>query len=333
MAKNKLLLLFLILAGSLFGIAGNAGNANAIAVSPVVIEHELAPGMSASGKIRLSNLANETQKYYVDALRFVPVGEEGRQEYINKNNDITGFSKWFSFGQTAYDIDGMTTIETDYTITAPLDAEPGGHYGAVFYSLEPPETDEDFVGSSIASKTGVLFLIKVAGDIVESANIESFTSDKKVYSHLPSKFDIRIRNNGNVHFRPQGTVEIRNMWGAVVAKVPANPSNSAVLPNSIRKVNTWWTKSDQLAVGGFFAGVSNEWNNFALGRYTATVNATYGSQNTAFEQKAVTFWAIPWRLTLILIILIIALYIAMSIYNKAIVSSAINKSNQAKKKK
>ncbi len=332
MSKNKLFLLLIILCGSFVGVFSGTNQAKAIAVSPIVIEHELAPGMSASGKIRLSNIANETQKYYVDALRFVPVGEEGRQEYINTVDDITGFARWFSFDQSFYNVDAMTTIETDYTITAPLDAEPGGHYGAVFYSLNPPETSEQFIGSSIASKTGVLFLIKVAGDIKESANIESFTSDKKVYSHLPSKFDIRIRNNGNVHFRPKGTVEVRNMWGAVVARVPANPGDSAVLPNSIRKVNTWWTKSNQLAVGGFMAGLSNEWHNFALGRYTAEVNATYGSQNIAFEQKALSFWVIPWRLMLILLLLIIAIYIGMTIYNKAIVSSAINKSNKSKKK-
>jgi len=332
MSKNKLLLSLFILGWSFLGIFTGAVHANALAVSPVVIEHELAPGMSASGKIRVTNLAQEQQKYYVDAQRFVPVGEEGRQQYLSNEEDITGFAKWFSFDQSVYDVEARSVLETEYTITAPLDAEPGGHYGAVFYSVNPPEPEEEFTGSSIASKTGVLFLIKITGDITESANIESFTSNQKVYSHLPSKFDLRIRNTGNVHFRPKGTIEIRNMWGGVVARVPANPASSAVLPNSIRKINTWWTKSNELAVGGFWAGVANEWRNFALGRYTAEVNATYGSQNTAFEQKTLSFWVIPWRLTLIFLIFLVALYISMTIYNKVIVSSAINKSNKAKKK-
>lgn len=333
MLKNKLLIPLFAFAIALFGVMAFAQNANAVAVSPVLIEHELAPGMNANGKIRVTNLAEKTQTYYVESLRFVPIGEEGRQEYIDPEDDVTSFSDWFSFEQSSYDIQGKSTLEIDYTLAAPLNAEPGGHYGAVFFSLDPPQTGEKFVGSRISSKTGVLFLIKIAGDITEQANIESFTTDKKVYSHLPTKFNLRIKNTGNVHFRPKGTLEVRNMWGSIVARVPVNPSKSAVLPNSIRKVNTWWAKSNQLAKGGFIAGLSNEWHNFGLGRYSAKVNATYGSQNKPFAEQEVSFWVLPWRMILILAILLIVLYIGIRAYNKAIVSSAVNKSNKKSTKK
>ncbi len=333
MLKNKILFFFFTLAIALFGASALANSANAMAVSPVLIEHELAPGMSATGKIRLTNLAEENQTYYVEPLRFVPIGEEGRQEYINPKDDVTGLSNWFDFSQDSYEVEARSVLEVDYTLSAPLDAEPGGHYAAVFFSLEPPNTDEEFVGSRIASKTGVLFLIRVAGDITEQAAIESFTTDKKVYSHLPANFNIRIKNTGNVHFRPKGAIEIKNIFGSVSAKVPANPSNSAVLPNSIRKVRTWWAKSSELAVGGFMAGLTNEWRNFGLGRYTGTLYVSYGTQGGTLDNAQVSFWVIPWRMILVLIILLIVFYLAMRAYNKAIVSSAISKSSKKGKKK
>ncbi len=314
-----------------FGLFGGPANALAVAVSPVVIEHDLAPGMSASGKIRVTNTMDEDAVYYIGAQRFLPVGEEGRQEYIVNEEDVMSFYKWFSFNENKLIIPPKSTVEVEYTINAPLDAEPGGHYGAVFLSLDPPDLEPETTGSKIAPKTGVLFLVKVAGDITEQANIESFTVNKKVLSHLPAFFDLRIRNTGNIHFRPKGTLEIRNMWGGVVARVPANPRNSAVLPSSIRRINTWWAKSETMASGGrFIDGLANEWHNFALGRYTAKVDVKYGSSNTAFPAQEVSFWVIPWRMGLILFIALVILFFVMKAYNKAIVSKAIKNSSKKK---
>lgn len=314
-----------------FGLFGNATNAFAVVVSPVIIEHELSPGMSASGKIRVSNTTDEDAKYYIGAQRFLPVGEEGRQEYIENKDDVMSFYRWFSFDQGVVIIPPKSTIEVSYTISAPLDAEPGGHYGAVFLSLDPPDLEKETSGSKISPKTGVLFLVKISGDVIEQANIESFTVNEKVISHLPTFFNLRIHNTGNIHFRPKGTIEVRNMWGSVVARVPANPRNSAVLPNSIRRINTWWTKSETLASGeGFVAGLANEWRNFGLGRYVAKVDVRYGSGNIALPAQEVSFWIVPWRMGLILFIGLIILFFAMKAYNKAIIAKAIK--NTSKKK-
>ncbi|MBD3281196.1 hypothetical protein GF391_00430 [Candidatus Uhrbacteria bacterium] len=327
---KKIIYTFFLLAFSvlIFGIATK--QALAFAVSPVVIEHELAPGMSATGKIRVTNTQEDSARHYVFAQKFVPVGEEGRQQYIEPEDDITNFSQWFDINNTSYVIDAKSTEEIEYTITVPPNAEPGGHYGALFVSLDPPDLESEESGASLSSNTGILFLIRIAGDIFENATVESFDTNQKIFSHLPANFSLRLRNEGNVHFRPKGTMEIRNMWGSIVARVPANPRNSAVLPNSIRRINTWWAKTNELAQGGFTAGLINEWNNFGLGRYTAAVNVKYGTENKNLEPVETSFWVIPWRMILILAVFLITLFIVMKIYNKAIVSSAIKKSNKKK---
>jgi hypothetical protein len=55
---------------------------------------------------------------------------------------------------------------------------------------------------------------------------------------------------------------------------------------------------------GFFAEFSNEWNNFALGPYTAELALTYGLQNDKLLTGTYKFYVFPWRImTLSLIIL------------------------------
>jgi hypothetical protein len=305
-------------------------DAKAMLVSPVVIEHEMSPGESVSGKMRVTNTADQPQTYYTIIQKFVAVGERGKQEFLEED-DVMGLPSWFDIKDSRYNIATKETAEIEYTITAPPNAEPGGHYVAVFFTTTPPEDIGETSGAGITSKTGILVLVTIAGDIIEKAEIETFDTSKKVFGHLPAYMSLRIRNSGNIHIRPSGTIEIRNMWGGIVAKIPANPNNSAVLPNSIRRLDTWWAKSNKIAKdAGFFKGLYNEWNNFAVGRYTAVVNVKTSNTGTAFEAQEASFWVIPWRMITVLVSLLVILFIIMKFYNKAIVSSAIKKSSKKK---
>jgi hypothetical protein len=138
-----------------------------------------------------------------------------------------------------------------------------------------------------------------------------------------------VKNLGSVHIHPQGFIIIKNILGKVVARIPANPANSAVLPNSIRRMETDWEKTPDQS-GGFFTQLGDEWKNFALGRYTATVDATYGSTNAALTGPATSFWVFPWRLSLLSVILVIALIFLIRGYNGMVIKQAMRKKNIGK---
>jgi len=300
--------------------------AHAITVSPVIIDQEIAPGMRVNGKLMVTNDGKSPQTYYVSVQTFVPMGEEGEQQYLDET-DIKGLPSWFTFSDKAFTLESAKTKEVSYSIIVPPDGEPGGHYAAVFFSTTP-EVEKDRTSIGVAAKTGIVFLVDVSGNVREQADIESFTANQPIYSHLPAMMSLRIRNTGSVHFRPTGTLSIRNMWGGIVARVPANPKQSAVLPNSIRRLDTWWVKSMDLAPGGFWAEVTNEWQNFALGRYVATVDVHYGSQNIPLEARTVSFWVLPWALGLLLLGAIIILLLGMGLYNRLIISMALKRSKK-----
>lgn len=315
-----------LLTAPLIGWALFSSAAYAITVSPIIVDQELARGMRVSGRLMVTNDGKSAQTYYVSVQSFVPTGEDGEQQYLDEA-DLKGLPSWFRFNQESYPLAPGETAEIPYSIIAPQDAEPGGHYATVFFSTNP-EAANDRTAINLAAKTGIVFLVKVGGDVKESANIESFNVNQTVFNHLPAMMSLRIRNTGSVHFRPVGTLTVRNMWGGIVARVPANPKKAAVLPNSIRRLDTWWTKSTDIAKGGFMAGLTNEWRNFALGRYTAMVDVKYGSQNTSLEARTVSFWVLPWHMGLILLVLLAALLLLMKFYNKMIISSALKRSRR-----
>ena len=307
-----------------------AYGAQAITVSPVIVDEELAPGMSKTGDLMIINDTGKDVVFYSVIQSFVPKGEEGDQKYLAET-DVAGLPSWIHLETNKVALTKGETRHIKYKIDIPPNAEPGGHYATVFFSTSPPNLKDVAIG--IASKTGILFLIRVSGDVVEKANIESFRSNQNLFTHLPAMLSLRIKNTGNVHIRPIGTLEVRNMWGGVVARVQANPRKSAVLPNSIRRLDTWWIKSDDIDKNsGFIAELKNEWRNFALGRYTARVNVKYGKANIPLPEQEVSFWVFPWAIILVLVVILILLLSGMKIYNKLIVSKALKSGSSLKNK-
>jgi len=90
----------------------------------------------------------------------------------------------------------------------------------------------------------------------------------------PILLEARFRNEGTVHEAPQGTLEVRNVFGTLVATSTLPVRN--VLPGVVRKV--------EASVG----------EGFWLGRYTVLFRATYGDSKDELVARRI-IWVVPWR--------------------------------------
>jgi len=90
----------------------------------------------------------------------------------------------------------------------------------------------------------------------------------------PIPIEARFRNEGTVHEAPQGTIEVRNLFGSVVATGTLPVRN--VLPGVVRRIGT--------SVG---EGV---W----LGQYTVYLRAKYGDAGQELYSQE-NIWVVPWR--------------------------------------
>lgn len=244
----------------------NAQADQAITIIPPKFELFANPGDTLSEKMRVRNETDVPVTYTIVVEDFSTSGEEGHV-VLEEGESNTSFSlaKWIEPETRDLILQPNEEVSLTFRINVPRDAEPGGHYASIIMQTG---SDQMIPGSAVVSqRVGTLILLRVSGNVSENAILENFT----VPSYLekgPVVFSARIKNEGNVHVMPQGTIVIKNMFGKKVDEIPFDGRN--VLPGAIRKMDTTWD-AERL-----------------LGRYTATLVSTYGQQKKPIT-AAVTF--------------------------------------------
>lgn len=299
--------------------------ANALTISPPVMEIDANPGEIIKKQIKIFVEVEAEGIYYPSVANFIARGEEGESGFLEqeKAEEAKGYSlaNWIEIDKTPIGLKKNERAEISFIIKVPKDAEPGGHYGVIFLSTQPPALEKEQVAIGVTGKLGSLILVRVAGEIKEQGNLLEFnTADKKnSYNRLPIEFITRFENTGNVHLKPQGEIKISNIFGKTIAKVSVNEKGGNVLPESIRKFKSIWEKKDTVFEKGkgFFAELKKEKDNFAFGKYKAELILV------GFDGGIKSFWIFPWRIVLVslivLIVLIIVLGVLIKLYNKRLI--------------
>ncbi|MBU1146662.1 DUF916 domain-containing protein [Patescibacteria group bacterium] len=301
-----------ILAVLVFSLAPLA--ASAITISPPVIEFDARPGDTIVDVLKLYNETAETQTLTGSVQTFKALNETGAPSFLSPE-EATDLATWLKLDETAVTLASDERKDILFSINVPKDAEPGGHFAGVLWTPSANSTLEGS-GVGITVKTGTLVLVRVAGDVNETGRLASFTADRASYNYLPVNFSVRFENLGNVHLKPVGVVEIKNLLGRKVTTLPINGDLANVLPESIRKFDATWQKTE-VTLG------ASEWQrereNFAWGKYTATLLLDYGVDGQETSASLV-FWVFPWRVTLfylaIALIIILLIIFAIKSYNK-----------------
>jgi hypothetical protein len=153
----------------------------------------------------------------------------------------------------------------------PANADPGTHWGALLISTAPAAGGG--TGAAIQVRSGLIILVRVLGDAKEQLTLDSISAPQFLESP-PLQIEVRFRNEGTVHEAPQGSIEVKNMFGTLVATGTLPVRN--VLPGTVRRMTA--------SVG----------DGIWFGRYTATLNVTYGA-GTKIPPVQFTIWAVPWR--------------------------------------
>lgn len=295
----------------------------AISIVPPTLEFSTQAGQTVTGKIKILNDEKDFKTFYLSTANF-KAGDENGQPEFNFQTDVVDLASWIKLDAASIDLQPGGIANVAVTIEVPKNADPGGHYAGVFVSTTPPDAGN----VKVVQKTGTLAILRVEGNVQEAAVVRQFTTStgKTMLDRLPADLILRIQNTGNVHFRPKGLITIRNMWGGVSATIDINPKEGAVLPSSIRKFDMLWKKdTDTVKSGGFFTEIGNEWNNFALGGYTAELNATYGSSNQTLT-STLHMTIFPWRVMLVVaLVVVILIFLIMWLvksYNASIIKRA-----------
>jgi hypothetical protein len=306
--------------------------ARAITLIPPSLEYGAKPGEKISATIKLFNETATPLTLYSSTDNFTSGDQEGTPNFTNTPKE--GLASWITVSEATLTLAPGERKDVPVEINVPANADPGGHYAAVFFGDNPEATGNGTI--AVGNKVGTLVLLRVDGTIREAGRIASFNmrGNNMVLTRLPASFDLNFENQGNVHVRPTGTVTIRNVLGGTSTELTMNASSGAVLPNSQRTFSVDWEKgTDTAERGSFFTEIAREWNNFGLGPYTASVDLEYGIRNDKTTSATVRFWIFPWQLLLVsalaLTFVIVLLVWGIRRYNTWVISKAAGQ-NQKK---
>ncbi len=297
-----------------------AQGATGVKVGPIRIEELVEPGEIVTKKVKVTNLADVPQTFYIYVMDFTAQGEGGSVVLYQPGTQEGPFlSSWVETTKEGINFNPGQEKEIPITFRVPKEVGPGGYYGAIVFGPKPPEINPT-EGSVIAltHQAAVLALFHVLGEVDENARIREFSTDKNIYS-APFKvqFLIRVENLGNVHIKPVGSIKITNMRKKEVANLAVNSSGANVLPKTIRKFENVWEGSS------------------AFGKYTALLILNYGvpTHEGGKGIKTITyqtsFWIIPWNIVIPVIIgfiFLLALFLLMvNLYKNKAVRQALQK--------
>ena len=316
--------------------------ADGLTISPPKFEFNAKPGQILLDTIKITNKNNTPLELFVTVQDFVAKDETGTPTFINpqENNSDLSMANWISMeGQKeSITLKPNEKKEIPFKIEVPSNAEPGGHYGSIFFSPPSPKGQV-----SVVQKIGSLVLVRVEGKIQEKGKLNQFFTYKDLLSenknkaidqikkisffqNFPINFAIRFENTGNVHTKVYGKIEIerynkklKNIGLKTVLKngvpfeqkivdfIPINDEKGNTLAKSFRRFDVsyqgeaFWYHHDD-------GNKEIRYKGFPIGKYKAKLTLSYGSGKENLT-KEINFIIFPWKkITLWILLIIIGLF-------------------------
>lgn len=263
-----------------------------LTVSPVVDEFTVEAGKSVTRNYQIINPSQQLATFYPVVMNFTTDNVDGKPVFYSNSDRYSKYSlsDWVKFDRpfarlAAGEVDSFTV-----TVTAPENAEPGGHYGALLFSTEEPKLNEAGSQVGVVGLIGTLLLATVPGEQKALLEIENFEVPSVVFAS-PVKMSLLFTNKGNVHQKPRGEIKIRNWSNKVVRTEKINEGGGNVLPESQRKFENSW---------------QFDWRTF--GYYTVNAVVTYGNPEQSVTSSRVIIVVPYWFIALAILAVIGAVY-------------------------
>lgn len=257
---------------------------NDFVVGPGKVDVLLQPGETRTVEVKVSNRLGRDARFKFEIEDFKG-SKNPEQTVVLLGNQRGPYSlkDYLRIDERALFIPHAKRATMPVTITVPSDAEPGGRYGSVLISTVPEDAPREGPGAkggaAIVTRIGVLFFVRVAGEVEHSGELKDFSTkgDTSLLWSGPVEFELLYENTGSVHTNAYGVVTIENMLGETVGEVPLEPWFA--MPASLRLREVSWDRP------------------VLLGRYTARAQVNRGYDDIV-DTMIVTFWVIPIMLVI-----------------------------------
>ncbi len=298
-----------------------------ITTSPLPISLVAQPGETVKTELRVKNSGTKPETLKVGLMKFAAYGEEGKPELKDREPGDDYFD-WVSFSTTQFSALPNEWKDLTMTITIPSSAA-FGYYYAVTFQRANPKNPQDAQATAILGGSATLVLLDVQSpNARRELQLTGFSTSKRTYEFLPASFTIKLKNVGNVHAAPTGTIYI-SRGSEQIDTIKVNDGKGNILPSSGRIFTAEWMNGfpnyeDKVANGvvvqkngqaeKVLSWKLSQLKNIRIGKYTAHLTMVYddGQRDVPLDAQ-VDFWVIPWR-ALALIVGLPMLIVGIIIY-------------------
>lgn len=292
--KRLLIATTLVFVFSVIGVATAQELQRTFTVVNPTIDVKLNPGAYTQGTTKVINQSNAPLTFDISVQDYIVSDTAGTPQILPPNTLSNKYSAaaWIGVSPAQFTLKPGQTQVVNYYVQIPSYAKPGGHYAAI---VTKPQVQgvENATGGVVNTQIGSLFYVTVNGPVQESATVSKFFTN---FLHEYGPIDVltQIRNMGDLHIAPKGTVKVTGLFFNQSQDLPTHN----IFPEAARDF-------------------TNKFGNmFMFGPYKAQLTASYGQSGNLPLVASLTFWVFPWRLTIVIILIIIAAVLGMKYYKK-----------------
>lgn len=262
-------------------------------INPAVA-HTLKPGQTTEGVTKVINQSNVSLTFKLNVQDYIVTDTKGTPNFLPPDtlNNKYSAAAWIGVTPSTFILKPGATQVINYFIQIPLDAKPGGHYAGIVYA-PTTKAQEQATGGTVNTQVGSLFYLNVSGPINEKAKVSKFSTNSFT-EYGPVKILTQIKNMGDLHTSPKGIITVTGL----LFKESSDLISQNIYPETARDFENSFGST------------------LMLGRYKAELIGSYGQENNLPLVATIYFWVFPWKLAVIIVLVIVAVALGTLYYKK-----------------
>lgn len=260
----------------------------------------LDPGARTTDAVQISNLGNREITLDLSAMDMIktPAGEPTLPVDPSETEPIA--AAWVTLSDDTLTLAPGESTDVPFTVSVPVNAEPGDYGLAVVASMSQPTTTDDGQQVLIDARVGARVYLRVLGDLHSQITVTDITLERMAPWWNPfgaqTQVDFVIENTGNVRLDASAAVAISGLGGLDLGTAQARDLPQ-LLPGDKLRISEIGDgeggESGPMLISGVPAA-------FAL-EATVDIAAVETSTGQAFTySQSATATEIPWLLVLII---------------------------------
>jgi hypothetical protein len=305
-------------------------------VTPSPIVSTLKPGTATDIELKVRNGGTSTENLRITSRSFKFDSTTG-QVHLN-DTEPAEISSWITFANPTFIVQPGQWFTEKVHIALPKDTGFSYSFALVIARKDTPAPvgGQRLLNGSVADFT----LINVdRPGATRKLVIPQFKATHGIYEYLPAEFNIQFKNTGNSIVQPSGNVFIQRGSNdkTPIASLAVNDKKGYILPGTQRDTTASWSdgfpyyKTTTGADGKPKQSLIWDWGkakfaNIRFGHYTAKLVAIYddGTRDVPIQME-ISFWVIPWRAIILLIVVVVGLYLLARWRGKKRTAKAVKK--------